>query len=135
MKYSDLIRKHVEQHAVEPALRAGQKEFSIVSGDVHRALGFQNRVPLVCQALRSKQLLRNNNLILKSESGPPSGLSTTMIFTYRFAQPGAQVTTGVQKTSALRGLIGRGKQLWSQWGGGEAFLERERASFEKKENE
>src|SRR5689334_3175810 len=84
---TDLVRSYVEQHAIASARREGRVEFSVVAGDVHKALGFSNRVPLVCQALRSKRFLNNNGLELKSQSGPPSGLSTTMTFTYRFVIP------------------------------------------------
>ena len=120
---SDLVRSYIEQNFVGPARREGRLEFSVVAGEVHRALGLSNRVPLVCQALRSKQLLTKNALELKSEAGPPSGLSTTMVFTYRFVSPTKPTP------SSLRALVGIGKSLWNDWGGGEAFLTQERAQF------
>ena len=128
--HSELVRSYVERTAIVPARRAGQSEFAVKAGDVHRALGLSNRVPLVCQALRSKQLLVRNGLELKSEKGPRSGLSTTMEFTYRFVSPGTHHSS---ERAGLRGLVGIGKNLWKDWGGGESFLKRERARFDQRE--
>ncbi|MFN7931902.1 MAG: hypothetical protein U0R19_01170 [Bryobacteraceae bacterium] len=128
--YSDLVRDYVRQHPLQQARARGLKEFSVVSGDVHKALGLTNRVPTVCQALRSKRLLRENNLILKSETGPPSGLSTTMVFTYSFASTAPESS----RQHPLRALAGAGKKLWADWGGGEAFLKKERSAFRKREH-
>lgn len=129
MAHSDLIREYVRRHPLKQAQARGLKEFSVVSGDVHKALGLHNRVPTVCQALRSKRLLQENNLILKSESGPPSGLSTTMVFTYAFAGNPA-----TPPQHPLRALAAKGKHLWDQWGGGDAFLKKERTAFRKRES-
>ncbi len=130
MKYSDLVREHVEQRAVKPARNAGKMEFSVVAGEVHKALGFSNQVPLVCQALRSKKLLQANNIVIQSETGPPSGQSTTMVFTYRFVNPPTGPTQQELRPSPLRALAGKGKTLWLNWGGGQSFLEKERAALE-----
>ena len=130
MKYSDLVREHVEQRAVKPARNAGKMEFSVVAGEIHKALGFSNQVPLVCQALRSKKLLQANNIVIKSESGPPSGQSTTMMFTYRFINPPSAPAQPSKEPSPLRALAGRGSALWLKWGGGESFLKQERAALE-----
>lgn len=127
MTDSDLVRSFVERNAVDRARREGQVEFSVRAGEIHKALGFSNRVPTVCQALRSKSLLTKNGLELKSESGPPSGLSTTMVFTYRFVSPPSPTDTS---PNGLRKLLGIGKNLWKDWGGGEAFLKRERDEFQ-----
>lgn len=130
MKYSDLVREHVEQRAVKPARNAGKMEFSVVAGEVHKALGFSNQVPLVCQALRSRKLLQANNIVIKSESGPPSGQSTTMVFTYRFADTPGTPAQKQTEPSPLRALAGKGKALWGTWGGGESFLRQERLALE-----
>lgn len=127
---SELVRRYVERNAVDPARREGRLEFSVVAGDVHKALGFSNRVPLVCQALRSKHLLSKNGLEIRSETGPPSGLSTTMVFTYRFVSQPPNVRPA---QADLRTLAGIGKDVWKRWGGGEAFLKQERAQFQSKE--
>lgn len=125
-----MVRSYVERIAIEPARREGRSEFYVVAGDVHKALGFSNRVPLVCQALRSKQLLNKNGLELKSAAGPPSGQSTTMVFTYRFGPAPENAAPG---KGGLRSLAGIGKDTWKLWGGGEAFLKHEREQFQTKD--
>jgi hypothetical protein len=105
-------------------------EFSVVAGEVHKALGFTNQVPLVCQALRSRKLLQANNIVIKSESGPPSGQSTTMVFTYRFADSPGTPRQQQKEPSPLRALAGKGRWLWNKWGGGESFLKQERLMLE-----
>jgi hypothetical protein len=129
MAQTALVRSYVERNVVDPARREGRLEFSVIAGDVHKALGFSNLVPLVCQALRSKILLKKNGLELKSEAGPPSGLSTTMVFTYRFVSTLANTRPA---QSGLRTLTGIGKDAWKPWGGGETFLKRERQQFQTK---
>jgi hypothetical protein len=122
--YSEQVREYVERHAVEPARKQGQMEFPVVAGEVHKSLGFSNRLPLVCQALRSKRLLERNGLSLKSAEGPPSGLSTRTVFTYRFVSAPERASGSYNALLALEGI---GKDLWKPWGGGEAFLKQLRA--------
>src|SRR5580658_5189710 len=83
---SDLVRKHAFDVYLAPARRSGSKTFSINVGAVHRALGLNNRVPLVCAALASKKFLAENHLRLTSKTGPPSGQSTTVTFTYQIVE-------------------------------------------------
>lgn len=127
---SDLVRSYVERNFIAPARRQARIEFSVVAGQVHSALGLKNRIAIVCQALRNEKWLTRNGLELKTETGPPSGLSTTVVFTYRFVapdQPGAP--------TGLRTLVGIGKDLWSAWGGGETFLNSERSQSETSSRE
>src|SRR5947208_1217991 len=81
---SDLIREHAHDRYLVPAHRRGDDKVAINVGAVHKALGLQNRVPAVCQALRSKKFLEANSLRLVSETGPRSGQSTTVTYTYEF---------------------------------------------------
>src|SRR5882672_4008567 len=79
---SDLVREHVRENYLRPARRRGEKRVSIHVGTVHKVLALNNRVPLVCAALRSKKFLEENALNLIAKTGPPSGQSTTVTFTY-----------------------------------------------------
>jgi|HubBroStandDraft_1064217.scaffolds.fasta_scaffold00122_5 hypothetical protein len=124
---SDLVRKHAFDVYLSPARRSGSKTFSINVGAVHRALGLNNRVPLVCAALASKKFLAENHLRLTSKTGPPSGQSTTVTFTYQIVEDaGKPAADGLDVFLALRGI---GKETFASLGGGEAFLRRERAEF------
>jgi hypothetical protein len=125
---SDLIRQHASEEYLAAARRRGDHTFSINVGAVHRALGLNNRVPLVCAALSSRKFLTKNNLRLVSRTGPPSGQSTTVTFTYEFDADGRNPAEGLDAFLALRGI---GKEIYASLGGGEAFLRGERAEFSR----
>jgi hypothetical protein len=124
---SDLVRQHASEQYLAVAHRRGDKTVSINVGTVHRALALNNRVPLVCAALGSKKFLTENHLRLISKTGPPSGQSTTVTFTYELEDSGKPVG-GIDAFLALRGF---GKEVFASLGGGEAFIRRERAEFSR----
>ncbi len=137
---SDRIRKYAREKYIEPAIAKGEREIRVRVGDVHKGLTLKNRVPAVCQALESKIFLKENNLALKSKEGPPSGLSTSVIFTYRPIEEGAALSRGnhPQAPSAenpserflgLLQLKGIGKEMFAALGGGENFIRNERKAF------
>jgi 5-methylcytosine-specific restriction enzyme B len=80
MSYADQVRKHCRQHYVEPARAAGQKEISIHAGDVHQALGFQNRFPLVCSAIGAAAFSEENRVRRIALEGPLNGSNTVFRF-------------------------------------------------------
>ena len=123
---SELVRQYARETFVRPARRRGQKCVSINVGEVHKAVALQNRVPLVCQALRSEKFLSANGLRLISQTGPPSGQSTTVTYTYEFIDNDVGVSTVKDPWLALRGAL---RDVFSQLGGGEAYLRNERDSF------
>ena len=120
---SALVCQFVRDHYLRPAKRAGQRSVRVVVGDVHRQLKLSNRVPLVCQALTSKKFLQENSLRLVDRTGPPSGQSTTVAFTYEI------VDQSNETPSSLLALRGAGRQVFAELGGGESFLQAERAAF------
>jgi len=95
-------------------------------GQVQKGVGLQNRVSLVCQALKSEKFLRANGLKRISETGPPSGQSTTVTYTYEFLDPSGAPKGGTDAWERLRGAL---KDVFAELGGGEAYLRAERASF------
>ena len=122
---SDLVRQHASEVYISAARRRGDRTLTINVGTVHRALALSNRVPLVCAALGSKKFLTENHLRLISKTGPPSGQSTTVTYTYEFLEP--QPTQGNPDAwSRLRGAL---KDVFSELGGGEAYLRAERSAF------
>jgi hypothetical protein len=81
--HADRVRSFVIDTYIEPARTEGQKEVRVRAGDVDKSLGYQyRRLPLICAALRSEKFLAAARVGLRSESGPPSGASTTTTFTY-----------------------------------------------------
>jgi hypothetical protein len=123
---TDRVRQHAVEVYVGAARRGGARTFTINVGAVHKALALSNRVPLVCAALGSKKFLTENHLRLISKTGPPSGQSTTVTYTYEFVDTGENNSTAADSFLALRGIA---KDIFAALGGGEAYLRRERAEF------
>jgi hypothetical protein len=127
---SDAVREHARDTYLRPAQQRGLTTFSINVGQVHRALALENRVPLVCQALKSAKFLESNGLRLISETGPPSGQSTTVTYTFEFIGDKHEAPKRDPWTE-LRGAL---KEVFAESGGGERYLRAERESFERKES-
>ena len=123
---SDLVRQHASEEYLAAARRRGDRSVSINVGAVHRALELNNRVPLVSAALGSKKFLKENHLRLVSRTGPPSGQSTTVTYTYEFVEPHTSVPDPDEVWNQMRGSL---KQVYAELGGGEAYLRAEREAF------
>jgi hypothetical protein len=123
---SDSIRGHIGETYLKAAQRRGDRTFTVNVGAVHRALGLTNRVPQVCSALESKKLLEENRLKIISKTGPPSGQSTTVTFTYEILDPGGRSSSGSNPLIDLRGVA---KDVFRELGGGESFIQSERNQF------
>lgn len=123
---TDLVREQASHNYVETARRKGLGRFSINVGDVQREAKLRNRVPLVCMALKSKKFLQANGLRLVSETGPPSGLSTTVTYTYEFIDRKPSSPGSDDPWTRLRGAL---KDVFAELGGGENYLRKEREQF------
>ena len=123
---SDVVRRHAFEKYISAARRRREKTVSINVGEVHRALALNNRVPLVCAALGSKKFLTQHGLRILSKTGPPSGQSTTVTFTYEIVRSELQKPTAEEAWQSLRGIA---KDIYASFGGGEAYLRQERANF------
>jgi hypothetical protein len=126
MSDSDLIREHVAKRYLAEARRQSHTMFEVNVGAVHKALGLRNRVPLVCAALRSAKFLKENHLRLVAQTGPPSGLSTTVTLTYEILGDRKRNSQSVDPLLELRGIA---KELFQELGGGETFIRDERRKF------
>jgi hypothetical protein len=122
---SERVRHYAVQTYVSPARRHRDKTVSVNVGAVHRAVGLANRVPLVCTALQSQKFQRANQLRLIAKTGPPSGQSTTVTYTYELLESPPEAG-GLDAWEQLRGAL---KDVYAEYGGGEAYLRAERASF------
>lgn len=123
---SDLVRQRAVDSYLRAARRRGDKTFTVNVGAVHKALGLSNRVPLVVAALGSKKFLTENHLRLVSKTGPPSGQSTTVDFTFEILDPDVRNSAPADPWNELRGIA---KDIFAALGGGEAFIRAERANF------
>jgi hypothetical protein len=122
---ADFIREHAVEEYVVPARQQRDRTFSINVGEIHRALGLNNLVPSVCSALGSRKFLMENQLRLISKSGPPSGKSTTVTYTYEFIEAGP-ASPKEDPWGRLRGAL---KDVFAELGGGEQYLRAERENF------
>jgi hypothetical protein len=123
---SERVRQHAVSTYLSPARRRRDKTFSVNVGAVHKALRLGNRVPLVCTALGSNKFLTENQVRLISKTGPPSGQSTTVTYTYEFLDRDGEKPTPADPWVALRGIA---KDIFASLGGGEAFIRGERENF------
>lgn len=117
---ADTIRKYVLEHYVRPAQARGEKTVSVTAGEVQKALGLKNRIAWVCTALRADRFQAENHLRLKDETGPPSGMSTTVKFTFEIASPGAS------EPNPLWQLRGIAKGVFKKPGEWEDIVKQER---------
>ena len=77
---SDRIRQHVFTHHIAPARDDGENLIRVTAGDVHREMGFQDRMPAVCSALDTEKFLELAGLSMEERTGPPQGATTTFVF-------------------------------------------------------
>ncbi len=148
---SDEVRALASERFVQPAIRAGKTSFSVAVKDVIQELvsrGFPpGNTPQVCTALRKKEFLRKQGIEIEGIDGPPSKMSTTVVYRYRVTPaaesktPPSQVEqlpkseeTPEEWAHRLTGkLFGLLKDELAEFGGGEAFLRRVRSEDEDAE--
>jgi len=123
---ADRIREYAKERYVVPAREQKQKRFSIRVGDVVRELKMNRAVPAVCSALRTGEFRQSNDLQLVDVSGPKSGQSTTVVYTYEFIGTKQSSPPAQDSWTRLRGAL---KDVFSELGGGEAYLRAERSKF------
>ncbi len=126
MRDSDRIRRHGREKYVVPARQKKEKRFSIEVGDVVRELKLSGRAPAVCSALKTREFLQSNDLRMVDKSGPPSGQSTTVTYTYEFVDAHQRSAAADDSWVRLRGAL---KDVFAELGGGEAYLHAERRNF------
>lgn len=138
---SDQIRDHVRVNYVEPARLSHQGRFTVRCGTVEKELGMSNRIAHVCTALKTPKFLAPNGLRLVETSGPPSGTSTTVVYTYEFqdsapaaAMPkalGAGAPGAASIYAKLRQMEGILKDVYKELGGAERAIRVERKGYSR----
>jgi hypothetical protein len=126
--HADRVRDYARREYIEPARKRRQSMVRVVAGEVQKGVHLSNRVSLVCQALKSHKFLAENHLLLEKWEGPPSGMSTTVAFTYRVLDTALQPSTQPEEWP-FKKLRGVAKEVFRNLGGGEAFLREERDKF------
>ena len=96
-----------------------------------------NRIAHVCTALKSSKFLDPNGLRLVETSGPPSGTSTTVVYTYEFSDS-VPKTAAMAKASdtpsiyaKLRQMEGILRDVYKELGGAERAIREEREGYSR----
>jgi 5-methylcytosine-specific restriction enzyme B len=80
MSFADDVREHCRTHYVIPARARGDSSVEIRAGDVHAALRYKNRMPLVCSAIGTKTFEQTSRLERLALEGPANGANATFTF-------------------------------------------------------
>jgi len=126
MKHADRIRGFGRERYVLPARQRKEKRFSIRVGDVVREMNLTGLVPAACNALQTREFLESNGLNLVERTGPRSGQSTTVVYTYEFTGTKQSSPHEEDSWKRLRGAL---KGVFAELGGGETYLRAERTNF------
>jgi hypothetical protein len=135
MRLADRIRTYASEKYVAQARAQREKRFSIRTGDVVRDMKLVGgRVPAVCSALKTKEFVERNALRLLAKTGPESGQSTTVTYTYEFLDSlkdddKKNDEKKADRQEAWNRLRGALKDVFAELGGGENYLRNERANF------
>ncbi|HEY1686676.1 MAG TPA: hypothetical protein VGG19_18080 [Tepidisphaeraceae bacterium] len=122
---ADQIREYVWIQYIEPARHRGDTKVSIKSGDIVKGLNLKNKTPNVCTALRSKIFQTTYGVQLVGEQGPPSGMSTTVVFTYKLENRRQVKSESPSAFERLRG-IAKGMFPAGEW---ERSIRKDRRNF------
>lgn len=79
-RLSDKVRKFVYENYVLPARESGEQTVKVRAGDVHKAMGLRNRLPLVCSALGSRKFERTFGIRRTRLEGPNMGANAVFWF-------------------------------------------------------
>jgi len=81
MTHAHKVREYCKTQLIDPARARGDTTVSIRAGDIHKALGFKNRLPLICSALGANAFEKLARVQRISLEGPTNGANA--VFTFR----------------------------------------------------
>lgn len=126
---ADRVRGYANEKYIQPVRQNAGRTVRIKSGDIVKGLNLKNKTPNVCTALRSKIFQTIYGVQLIGEQGPPSGMSTTVVFTYRVLNQGQAKKTSSKSRSAFDRLRGIAKTLSKNPGDWERSIQSDRRNF------
>ena len=80
MSHADQVRAYCSKHYINPARPNAPATVTIRAGDVHEALGYKNRLPLVCAAIGATKFAESERLTRLEIRGPAQGANTVFVF-------------------------------------------------------
>jgi hypothetical protein len=122
---AEQIREFAWIRYIEPARHNAEATVRIKSGDIVKGLRLKNKTPNVCTALRSKIFQTTYGVQLVGEQGPPSGMSTTVVFTYKLENRRQVKSESSSAFDRLRG-IAKGMFPAGEW---ERSIRKDRRNF------
>ena len=81
MSPSDAVRAHCVKVYIEPAQAKGSI-VKIRAGDVHKALGYKSRMPLVCGAIGAEKFSEEQGIKRVALEGSLQGANTVLYFKF-----------------------------------------------------
>lgn len=81
--YADQVRSYCKRKIVDPARNRGERQIVIRAGDIHSAMGYRSRMPLVCSALGAKKFEEVAGVERIDLSGPTNGANAVFTFKIR----------------------------------------------------
>ena len=83
MSLADQVREYCYETYILPAQNENKQTFEIKTGDVHKALNFKNRYPLVCSAIGATIFEETYGLERVNVYGPLNGANTLFLFKFK----------------------------------------------------
>ena len=80
MSYADEVRMYVLVAFIQPARERGKPTVTFTAKEIHKALGYRQRYPLVCSAIDTDKFLDYANVTLLMRVGPKQ--SSTVEWTF-----------------------------------------------------
>ncbi len=80
---ADEIRAYVNRVYIEPARKSAKASVEVVSGEVHKDMGLENRMPAVCAALDAKKFGDEYRVIASKRVGPKQSSTVRWLFAIR----------------------------------------------------
>ncbi len=77
---ADKVRQYCTEKYIKPARQNNEYIAVIKTGDVHTAMSFSNRLPLVCSAIGANIFEHQNDIRRIAVDGPLNGSNTLFVF-------------------------------------------------------
>lgn len=122
---SDELRAWAVARYVVPARTRGDRRFRIAVREIAEHFHKLGTINHVCSAIKSPtKFQKPNHLRLVATEGPPSGVSTTVVYEFEFVDAVGDVPQAPAGSvfSALAALRGAGRAAFARAGGGESVM-------------
>ncbi len=85
MATADDVREYVLKTYIKPARQSRERTVSFTALDVHKGMGLQGRMPLVCAAIDANKFLDFASVVLTGREGPKQSSTVRWVFDVGYA--------------------------------------------------